>query len=124
MGRDRLITSKNFYLRLLAETGATGTIAFITFLVALLGSAIFLRLSPNKEHKFWGSASLCSLIAFTLSALTFDSFVIPNMWVVFGMITAATQVFTNRQANMAIYRDSEYEMSGFHKTRQIHTDSR
>ena len=100
MGRDRLITSKNFYLRLLAETGGTGMIAFITFLIATLGSAIYLRLSPKPEHKFWGSASLCGLIAFTLSALTFDSFVIPNMWVVFGLITAATHIFTNRQENL------------------------
>lgn len=91
-GRDRLITSKNFYLRLLAETGIIGAIAFMAFMIANTGCALALRFSPDPERKFWGSASLSGLIAFTLAALTFDSFVIPNMWVLFGLITAATWV--------------------------------
>jgi len=92
MGRDRLITSKNFYLRIMAETGILGTIAFMTFLLVNLGYALYLRLSPEKEWQFWGTASLCGLIAFALSALTFDSFVIPDMWVIFGLITAAIRM--------------------------------
>jgi O-antigen ligase len=94
MGRERLITSKNFYLRLLSETGILGAITFLAFLIAILGCALFLWLSPDEEWRYWGTASLCGLIAFTLSAFTFDSFVIPNMWVVFGMITAATRVLS------------------------------
>jgi O-antigen ligase len=92
MGRDRLVTAKNFYLRILAETGVFGAATFIAFLIANLGCALYLYLSPDKEWKYWGTASLCGLIAFGLSAFTFDSFVIPNMWVVFGMIAAATRV--------------------------------
>jgi hypothetical protein len=30
-----------------------------------------------------------------LSALTFDSFVIPDMWVIFGLITAAIRIATH-----------------------------
>jgi len=52
-----------------------------------------LWLSPNNEQKFWGAVSLLGLTAFILSAFTFDSFVIPNMWVVFGLITAAYTVY-------------------------------
>jgi O-antigen ligase len=95
MGRDRLITSKNFYLRIMAETGILGTISFITFLLVNLGYALYLRLSPEKEWQYWGTASLCGLIAFALSALTFDSFVIPDMWVIFGLITAAIRIATH-----------------------------
>ncbi len=94
-GRDRLVTSKNFYLRLLSETGMVGSIAFLGFIVSLLGCALFLWLAPGQEWHFWGILSLSGLSAFALSAMTFDSFVIPNMWVVFGLITAATRV--NRQ---------------------------
>jgi len=94
-GQDRLITSKNFYLRVLAETGILGAITFAAFAIANLGSALYLRLSDDKEWKYWGTASLCGLVAFILSALTFDSFAFPNMWVLFGLIAAATRVLTH-----------------------------
>jgi O-antigen ligase len=92
-GRNRLITVKNFYLRLLAETGIVGTAAFMAFLIAVLGCGLFLLLSPNKEQVYWGIAGLCGLISFSISAFTFDSFVFPNMWLVFGITTAAAWIF-------------------------------
>ncbi|MEW5870934.1 MAG: O-antigen ligase family protein [Chloroflexota bacterium] len=91
-GRDRLVTAKNFYLRLLAETGIIGASAFVAFVIAHLGSTLFLWLSNQREQNFWGAISLLGLIAFGMSAFSFDSFVIPNMWVVFGLISAALQV--------------------------------
>ena len=94
-GRDRLITSKNLYLRLLAETGIIGASTFMAFVIANLGCALYLWLSPSDESKYWGTASLLGLIAFAFSALTFDSFVIPNTWVVFGLITSTTRVITH-----------------------------
>jgi O-antigen ligase len=94
-GRDRLITAKNLYFRLLAETGLVGASAFAAFVIAILGNALFLWLSPLKEQKYWGTAGLLAMIAFVLAALSFDSFAIPNMWVVFGFITAAAWVFTH-----------------------------
>ena len=95
MGRDRLITSKNFYLRLLAETGILGAITFSTFVIAHAGYVIYLRFSNIESWKYWGIACSCGLIAFLLSAFTFDSFVIPNMWVIFGLIAASTRVLMN-----------------------------
>jgi O-antigen ligase len=91
-GRDRLITSKNLYLRLLAETGIVGATAYLAFVIAHVGCAIYLWLSIDRRWQYWGTASLCGLLAFALSAMTFDSFVIPNTWVVFGLICAATRV--------------------------------
>ncbi len=97
-GRIRLITAKNFFLRLLAETGMVGTVVFLSFIIANLGSALFLRLSPRREPRFWGSAGLIGLIALGLSTLTFDSFAFPNMWVLLGLITAATRIESQRKA--------------------------
>ena len=91
-GRSRLITPKALYPRLMAETGMLGTIAFLSFVIAIFGSALYLWLSPNRESRYWGTGGLIGLLAFTLSTLTFNSFVIPNMWVLFGLITAAARV--------------------------------
>ena len=96
--RERLITPKNFYLRLLAETGLVGLGVFIAFLVALFGCALFLWFSSDREQKFWGRASLLGLVAFVVSAVSFDSFAIPNMWVVFGLTTSAAWIFSRPNA--------------------------
>jgi hypothetical protein len=101
-GRDRLITAKVLYLRLLAETGLVGTAAFFAFLVAVLGCALYLMLSPNHEQKYWGRAGLLGLAAFLVGAFSFDSFAIPNMWIVFGLITSSAWVYMRQPAAEAI----------------------
>ena len=91
-GRDRLITPKNLYTRILAETGLGGISTFIVFILALLGCALYLWLSPANETRYWGIAGLLGLIVVVVSANFFDSFALPNMWVVFGLITAAASI--------------------------------
>jgi len=91
-GRDRLITTKNFPVRLLAETGLLGTATFAAFVIAVLGCSLYLQFSPGIDSRYWSTAGFLGLLAFTLVAFSFDSFAIPNMWVVFGLITAAAHV--------------------------------
>jgi O-antigen ligase len=93
IGRDRLVTSKNLYLRMLAETGLLGTATFLAFLIAVLGCALSLWLSTDPESRYWGTAGLLGLAGFSLVAFSFDSLAIPNMWVVFGLITAAHRFY-------------------------------
>jgi O-antigen ligase len=97
-GNPRLITPKNLYVRLLAETGVIGTGLFLCFLLGLLGHAIFLWLSPAEDEYYWGAAGLLGLLVFSIGALSFDSFALPNMWVVFGLITAARRLSTQPAA--------------------------
>jgi len=92
----RLITPKNFIIRIMAETGILGLSTFIAFIMAILGSALYLWFSPDKEVKFWGIGGLLGLIAFSLLVFSFDSLAIPNMWVVFGLITAAMRLARKR----------------------------
>lgn len=99
LGRDRLITSKNFFLRLLAETGIIGWITYTVFIIVNFGYAMYLWLSPDREWKYWGTASLCGLAAFGLSALSFDSFVIPDIWILLGLITAAAHIAAGEAAS-------------------------
>jgi O-antigen ligase len=91
-GRDRLITAKNLYARLMAETGILGTAAFTTFLIAIIGCALFLWFSPHPEQKFWGISAFLALIVFGFVIFAFDSFALPNMWIVFGLITSAAHL--------------------------------
>jgi O-antigen ligase len=88
-----LITPKNYYVRLLAETGLLGTAMFFAFLIGLVGVGLYLWLSKEPDLRYWGAVSILGLISFSLDAFSFDSFAIPNMWVVFGLITAAAQVY-------------------------------
>lgn len=97
-GRNRLITVKNFYLRLLAETGLVGTAAFFAFLVAVGGCAVYLWLSPRREQSFWGTAGLLGMLAFALSAFSFDSLALPNMWIILGLTTAAASIYQRRDS--------------------------
>jgi len=95
-GATRIVTAKNFFARLLAETGIIGTAAFISFLISLMGGAIYLWLSKFPEEKFWGTSAMLAIIAFMVDSFSYDSFAIPNPWVVFGLITAAITVYTKK----------------------------
>jgi len=96
VGRNRLITPKNLYFRILAETGLIGLAAFIAFLVAILGCALYLWLSQDRGQRYWGTAGLLGVLAFFAAAFSYDSFAIPNMWVIFGLITSAAWTYARR----------------------------
>ncbi len=91
-GRDRLITPKNLPARLLAETGILGIAAFLAFLLAVVGCAIYLWNSYTEQQQFYGLAAFLILIVFTFTLFSSDSFAQPNMWIGFGLITAAAHL--------------------------------
>jgi O-antigen ligase len=98
VGRNRLITPKNLYFRILAETGLIGLAAFIAFLVAILGCALYLWLAHDRQQRFWGIGGMLGVLVFFAAAFSFDSFAIPNMWVIFGLITSAAWSYTRRKS--------------------------
>jgi O-antigen ligase len=97
-GANRLITSKNLYTRLLAETGLVGSATFLVFVIAIVGCALYLWLSKDPEENYWGVAGLIGLVVFALTAISTDSFSIPNMWVVFGLVTAAAHIYAHSES--------------------------
>ena len=103
----RVITSKNFFAHLLSETGFMGTAVFMTFLIMLTGGAYYLWRSDKKEERYWGAAALIGLVAFVVDTFSYDSFAIPNPWIVFGFITAATKIFIQPRASSKNYKATE-----------------
>jgi O-antigen ligase len=95
-GRNRLITPKNLHIKVFSETGLVGTATFIAFLIGLAGCVYYLFAQASVEGQFWGFAGALGLVAFLVAAFSYDSFALPNMWVVFGLITAAARVFANQ----------------------------
>jgi O-antigen ligase len=92
-GQVVLLTPKNLFVRVLAETGLVGFAVFAGFLWVILGEGIRLWLSEDGELQFWGQAGVLGFVAACLVGFSTDSFATPNMWVLFGMVTAAGKVF-------------------------------
>ncbi len=95
-GRNQVVVPKNMFLRVLAETGLLGTSAFLAFLVGVLGCALYLFLGAQPEARFFGQAGLLGLVVFIGVAFSVDSFAVPNMWVLFGLVTAGARVHTRQ----------------------------
>ncbi|NQS91658.1 MAG: O-antigen ligase family protein [Chloroflexi bacterium] len=95
--RSSIITAKNYFARLLAETGLLGTAAFLSYLLSLVGKSIYSWMSKDPEEKFWGVGALLGLVAFLVNTFSFDSLAIPNPWILFGLITASYQYFNGTE---------------------------
>jgi len=91
-GRTKLITPKNLFVKILAESGTLGFAAFGAFCLTLLGIALSSSNTQDSFHSMWSKAGIFGLAAFAVFSFSYDSFVIPNMWVIFGLITAANQL--------------------------------
>ncbi|MEA2007502.1 MAG: O-antigen ligase family protein [Chloroflexota bacterium] len=107
----RVITSKNFFAHLLAETGFMGTAVFVTFLIMLAGGAFYLWRSNEKEERYWGTAALIGIVAFLVDTFSYDSFAVPNPWIIFGLITAAAKVFIRPREASEKERTSHLEFA-------------
>ncbi len=90
--RSQLTSVKSVFARLLGETGLAGLATFSAFVLAVLAAAVYLFLAPDPVFRYWGRAGLLGMLIFLLGSFSFDSFSLPNMWVVFGLITAAAGI--------------------------------
>ena len=97
-GREKLITPKNLFMKVIAETGLLGFGVFCTFLLMLLSYVLYLiNGKDDGQQMIFGTAGVLGMIAFIVFAFSYDSFATPNMWVVFGLITASTRLVLERK---------------------------
>jgi len=77
---------KNFYIRLLAETGLPGFILYVSFLFTMLAYAFK---GLHRAEPFWrfvGTAGFFAVVAVAAQGISQDSFAMPEMWVNLGML--------------------------------------
>lgn len=77
---------KNLYIRLLAETGLPGFWLFVAFFISFLAMIRRMLVSNNTFLKFVAAAGLFAWLGIALRNLTQDSFTIPIMWVILGIL--------------------------------------
>jgi hypothetical protein len=80
--------TKNLWIRLLAETGMVGFAAFLAWVVCLVAGAIRLTRIWAPLPRMLGVAGLLAAIALVGEGFSLDSFALPQLWIVFGLVSA------------------------------------
>lgn len=111
-GVDQIVTVKSLHVRILAETGLASAAAFAAFLLVLVGCVLWLYSRERTEVRFWGMAGILSLLVFLLAGFSFDSFALPNMWVVFGLISAAYHIYRRNPDYFRTTKNTRPSLSG------------
>ncbi|NJD59758.1 MAG: O-antigen ligase family protein [Anaerolineae bacterium] len=79
---------KSFWFRLLAETGIIGFSVFITWIYVLFQSSRLSRRSQCTAIKTLALAGQLSILAFIGEGFSIDSFAMPYLWIMAGLIAA------------------------------------
>jgi hypothetical protein len=86
-----MVTPKNLYERLLAETGLAGLVTYMAFWQGVFRDGVRL-FAAGGEEGFWGLGAILGFAALLLYGLSFGSFAVASMWVFLGLVTAAALV--------------------------------
>lgn len=98
-GDPRLANPKNLWVRLLAETGLAGALVFLSWLL-VMGAAAWKLVRQGRPMAITiGTAGLLALMAQIAEGFSLDSFALPQLWIMMGLVTAATQVFSTQEDN-------------------------
>ena len=94
-GHAVVLNPKNMYVRVLAETGVVGFLAFVTFLSTALGRVLAWWRRPTSFARFVAVGGLWVVVAVVLRWFTQDSLAMPNLWLGLGMTLGP--LFHNRR---------------------------
>lgn len=79
---------KSLWIRLLSETGLLGFAAFTTWQIVVLAGALSLRPTESILMRVLGLAGLLVFLAQIVEGFNLDSFALPQMWIVPGLVAA------------------------------------
>ncbi len=82
---------KSLWLRLLAETGFVGFSAFLIWLGVLAVGGITLMKGAVGIDRVIGVAGLLAILSQLSEGFSLDTFALPQLWIIFGLLTAAAR---------------------------------
>jgi hypothetical protein len=86
---------KSFWVRLLAETGLAGFAVFLGWYVILWRTSRFLESIKKPLMSTIGLAGQLVLIAFIAEGFSTDTFALPYLWLLLGMVCSAGAIVRN-----------------------------
>ncbi|MCS6993863.1 MAG: O-antigen ligase family protein [Anaerolineales bacterium] len=89
---------KNFYIRLLAETGLVGLALFLAFWLGILADGLAAVRQPQPFLRFLGAACIFTLTALAFYVFSVDSFAMPELWVNLGMLAGVFSAASHQNA--------------------------
>jgi O-antigen ligase len=81
---------KNLWVRLLAETGLVGLAAFLTWWVLTGATALVLWRRGTGVQRLLGLAGVLGLIAAVGEGFSLDTFALPHVWILAGLVARAS----------------------------------
>jgi hypothetical protein len=87
---------KSFWVRLLAETGIIGFALFVSWYFLLWRSARAARRSRSPVIQVIALAGQLALVAFLVEGFSIDSFALPYLWVIAGLISASGAIIRRK----------------------------
>jgi O-antigen ligase len=87
-GSPQFPNPKNLWIRLLAETGIIGFSVFIVWLLLLALGARSLLKQKKVLFAVFGLAGLLALLAQAFEGFSLDTFALPQLWIMLGLLTA------------------------------------
>ena len=81
--------TKNLWIRLLAETGIIGLVTFSSWLIVVALAAAGLARKRNRLLAAMGMAGLLAILAQIVEGFSLDTFALPQLWIMLGLVTAA-----------------------------------
>jgi hypothetical protein len=82
---------KSLWFRLLAETGVAGFVVFLTWLLGLAVASGRLTRRRSVILAVSGIAGVLALVGMVFEGFSLDTFALPQLWVIGGVVTAAVQ---------------------------------
>lgn len=88
-GKLDIPNAKNVWVRLLGETGIAGFLAYSVWLALIALGARVLASERRGLFSVLGLAGMLAVLAQVVEGFSLDSFALPQLWVITGLVTAA-----------------------------------
>lgn len=78
---------KNLWFRLLSETGISGFVCFLTWLILIFFNSNQNQKSDQPMNRYLGIVGKLALIAILIEGFSIDSFALPYYWIMLGFVS-------------------------------------